>query len=227
MAEPVPADKMDGTEIQVPEESLKKIVLVSLAVLLAFAALPQTAAAGIGIKGGFSLARFSASTTEPMPISFVNNAGVVAGVSADLGFGPLSIQPEILYARMGAKAQVESVEIKYLLDYIQVPVLLKLRVVQAGPVRPVICAGGYGSWMIKGQGSSTNGVDSESEDITEYMNRFDYGFVGGAGVEFKLPGVRLSVEGRYNFGLANVLKDPENGSVLKNRTLMALIGVGF
>lgn len=206
---------------------MKKLTLVFLAVLLAFAALPQTAAAGIGLKGGFSLAKFSVSSTEPLPFSFENNSGAVAGVFADFGFGPLSIQPEILYVRMGAKAEYDPIVIKYLLDYVQVPVLIKLRVVQAGPVRPVLCAGGYGSWMIKGQGLTISGELTGKEDITDVLNRFDYGLVGGAGVEFKLPGIRLSVEGRYNFGLANVLKNAEEGNAMKNRALMALVGIGF
>jgi hypothetical protein len=63
--------------------------------------------------------------------------------------------------------------------------------------------------------------------MTENFQRYDYGVVGGLGLAFKLPGLSLSVEGRYNFGLANIIKDPFEGETAKNRSIMALVGIGF
>ena len=59
------------------------------------------------------------------------------------------------------------------------------------------------------------------------MQKYDYGAVGGAGLAFRLPGVSISVEGRYNLGLANIMKDPAVGDSIKNRSVMALVGIGF
>ena len=60
-----------------------------------------------------------------------------------------------------------------------------------------------------------------------YAEEVQLADVGGGGLAFKLPGVSLSVEGRYNLGLANIMKDPSEGESLKNRSIMVLVGVGF
>jgi len=59
------------------------------------------------------------------------------------------------------------------------------------------------------------------------FEKYDYGVVGGVGIEFKLPGISFSIEGRYNYGLKNILTDPVAGEAIKNRSMMALVGIGF
>lgn len=206
---------------------MKRFLIIGLAALSVAVLLPQNAAAGVGLKGGLALSKFSLSLSEPPPFPFTNLTGPVGGVYFSIGLGPLAIQPEILYARMGAKGEYEDVTIEYQLDYIHVPVLLKLRVIPAGPIRPIVYAGGYGSYLLKAKGVMTGEGISESEDLEDMFEKLDYGVLGGAGLEFKLPGVSLSVEGRYNLGLANIMKDVPEGEWVKNRSIMALVGIGF
>jgi hypothetical protein len=206
---------------------MKKLSIIGLAVLCVAVLFPQSAAAGVGIKGGLALSNFTLSLTEPPPFPFTSLTGPVGGVYFSIGLGPVAFQPEILYARMGAKAEYEGTTDKYQLDYIHVPVLLKLRVIPAGPVRPIVYAGGYGSYLLKAKGVMTAEGLSETEDRDDMFEKLDYGLLGGAGLEFKLPGVTLSVEGRYNLGLVNILKDVEEGDSAKNRSIMALVGIGF
>ena len=49
----------------------------------------------------------------------------------------------------------------------------------------------------------------------------------GGGVDFKMAVVKISVEIRYNLGLANLDKEPEPGFSVKNRSVMILAGIGF
>jgi hypothetical protein len=184
------------------------------------ALVPQNLAAGIGIKGGYSLSKFSLTSTEPPPFTFGNLPFYTGGIFFNLKLGPLAIQPEVLYTRMGAKYAVDADSLEYRFDYVQVPVLLKLSVIPLGPIRPVIYAGGYGSYLFKATGVMT-------EDLIDQFQKYDYGVVGGVGVDFKLPMITISIEGRYNYGLMNVLKDPLAGESLKNRSMMALVGIGF
>ncbi len=206
---------------------MKKFLVMALAALCVAAVLPQTLSAGVGIKGGLSLSKYSYTSAEPMPFTMENLTGLVGGVYFNMGLGPLSFQPEILYARMGMKYSFEGATVEYQTNYIQVPLLLKVSVIPAGPIQPVVYAGGYGSYLLSAKGVMTSEEGSDSGDLDDMYQKYDYGLVGGAGIEFKLPGVKLSLEGRYNLGLANVWKDAEEGESLKNRSIMVLLGVGF
>jgi hypothetical protein len=206
---------------------MKKFLVVALAALCVAAVLPQTLAAGVGIKGGLSLSKYAYTSPDPMPFAMENLTGLVGGVYFNMGLGPLSLQPEILYVRMGMKYSFEGATIEYRTDYVQVPLLLKVSVIPAGPIRPVVYVGGYGSYLLNAKGVMTSEEGSDSGDLADMYQKYDYGLVGGAGLEFKLPGLKLSVEGRYNLGLANVLKEADPGSSLKNRSMMALVGIGF
>ena len=207
---------------------MKRLMIVVLAALCVAALLPQTLSAGFGIKGGYTLSKFSLTSTEPLPFSFVNLPYYTGGIYFSLKLGPLAIQPEVLYTRMGARYAVEGDSLEYRFDYIQVPLLLKLSVIPAGPIRPVIYAGGYGAYLIKANGVMTvDGVPGDGADISDEYQKYDYGVIGGVGLDFKLPGITFSVEGRYNYGLKNILIDPATGDSMKNRSMMALVGIGF
>lgn len=206
---------------------MKKFLVLCLAALCVAAVLPQTLSAGVGIKGGLSLSKFAITPADTFPFPIENLTGPVGGVFFNMGLGPLSFQMEALYARMGMKGSYEGATIEYRLDYIQVPLLLKVHVIPAGPVRPIVYAGGYGSYMLNAKGVMTSGEGSDSADLDDMFQKYDYGVIGGAGLEFKLPGLMLSVEGRYNLGLANIIKEAGEGESGKNRSIMVLVGVGF
>jgi len=203
---------------------MKKTLFAALAVLCVAVLVPQTLEAGVGIKGGMALSKFAMKPADVFPFPLVNLPAPVGGVYFDLGLGPLSFEADVFYARTGMKGTFEGATVEYRLDYIQVPVLLKIKVIPAGPLRPFISAGGYGAYLLSAKGVMT-GVPSE--DIGDMFEKTDYGVVGGVGVEFKLPGLKLTAEGRYNFGLANIGKDAGEGESAKNRSIMALVGIGF
>jgi hypothetical protein len=206
---------------------MKKVVILFLAALFVAALVPQSLSAGVGVKAGYSLSKFSLVSTEPPPFTFGNLPSVVGGIYLEIKLGFISLQPEILYTRMGAKYESDPVVVEYRFDYVQAPVLLKINVIPAGPVRPFIYGGGYGSYLLKARGFMTDGTTPETVDLADTFVKYDYGVVGGAGLAFKLPGISISVEGRYNYGLMNTLKDPAAGESVKNRSMMALVGIGF
>lgn len=205
---------------------MKRLAIAFLVIIGMMALIPQALEAGVGLKAGFSLAKISESPAEALP--WQNLPFFVGGLSFEGGLGIISLQSEILYVRMGAKYKADAdngLELQY--NYIQVPVLLKLNVLPAGPIRPFICGGGYGSYLIKAEHAlKVLGVVTKA-DLTEERMRFDYGVVGGLGLAFKLPVISLSVEGRYSYGLMNIIKNPGAGEAIKNRCLMALVGIGF
>ena len=206
---------------------MKKSFVVILAALCVAVLIPQALQAGVTLKGGLSLSKFQLTSSEPPDFAFGNLRYFVGGLSLGLNLGIVSIQPEVLYTRMGARYAVGADFLEYRYDYIQVPLLLRINVIPAGPLRPFICGGGYGSYLIKATGvMEVEGVRDE-EDMSDTFQKYDYGVVGGAGLAFHLPGITLTAEGRYNMGLMNILKDPVASESVKNRSIMALVGIGF
>jgi hypothetical protein len=212
----------------IKEASMKRLVILSLAALCVAAFIPQNLDAGVGIKGGFSLSKLSVLPAAEAP-DFDNLKFYTGGIFFEIKLGFVSIQPEILYARMGASNVIDTFRMEIRLDYIQAPVLLKLNIVPAGPVRPFLYGGGYGSYLFKATGVTwlDDVMDGEPMDLSDTYQKFDYGVIGGAGLTFKLPGVAITIEGRYNYGLRNLDIDPLEGQSTKNRSIMALVGIGF
>jgi hypothetical protein len=204
---------------------MKKFLIVSLAILFAAAVLPQTAAAGVGVKGGYAWSnlRFAGATDIPTLTDIKNPVG---GVYFSMGFGLFSIQPEFLYVRQGTRMEALPDWMEDRVDYIQVPVLLKVHVIP-GPISPMVYAGPYGAYMLTAKGVSFVGGVTESVDIKDQIKSTDYGVVFGGGIDFRLPVLKLSAEVRYNLGLANVAKNADPGMSVKTKSLMVLVGIGF
>ncbi|MGZ5514469.1 MAG: porin family protein [Candidatus Aminicenantales bacterium] len=207
---------------------MKRWVLVIFVATCAAALVPQGLEAGTWFKSGFSLARFDQTSTEELPFAWGNLPYFVVGVSSERGLGVVSLQSEVLYVRMGGKYTIVTDNaLEYRFNYIQVPVMIKLNIIPFGPVRPFVAGGVYGSYLIKAQGVMKVAGETTKADFTADYKRLDYGLVGGAGLSFRLPGFSISVEGRYNYGLMNIMKDPAAGDALKNRSLMALLGISY
>lgn len=204
---------------------MKKLFIASLAVLFVTALLTLPAAAGVGVKGGLAMPTLAFSAlAEAPPLTTLSTP--MGGVYFGLGLGLFSIQPEILYVRMGARMEETPDWMEDRLDYIQVPLLLKINVLP-GPISPMIYGGPYGAYLLKATGVANIDGVSESTDIKDQIKSTDYGIAFGGGIDFKLAVVKLSAEVRYNLGLANIAKNAEAGFWVKNRCLMVLVGVGF
>jgi hypothetical protein len=203
---------------------MKKFLIVSLAVLFMAALLPRPAAAGVGFKGGLGLSKLS--TSEPLPIAPVYLKAPVGGIFFGVNMGLFTIQPEVLYVRIGLRIEQDPAWLEQRFDTIQVPVLLKFNVLP-GPVSPMFYGGPYGAYRLSAKAISFDGTTREELDISEDATTTDFGLVFGGGIDFRLVAIKLSVEARYNLGLANLIKDPAPGESVKNRTIMVLVGLSF
>jgi hypothetical protein len=211
---------------------VRKYIAMALAVLSLAVIMPRDLSAiTFGLKGGVNFSNISVVTTGEVP-DFKNLQGLTGGVFFNLNLGPVGIQPEVLYSRRGMKFS-ETIEegtltVKYMLDYIEVPLLLKLTVVPVGPVRPIVYAGPAFSYLLKAKAEAVlPGVGEESEDVTEQFKRESWGGVVGGGLEFRLPVIKLlSLEARYHFGLSDINQEMEADTV-KNKGFSIMVGIGF
>jgi Outer membrane protein beta-barrel domain len=206
------------------EAIVKKFLFVSLIVLVVAAVVPQPAAAGFGLKGGLAQSNLDFSPSALIPLGNLN--APTGGVFWGFNLGLFTIQPEALYVRMGTHVEEGADWMEDRLDYIQIPVLLKLGLLP-GPVKLVIYGGGYYSFLLSAKGVANIDGEEDSTDIKDQVKSNDYGAVFGGGIDFHLAAIKLSAEVRYNLGLANINSVADDTTSVKNHSLMFLVGIGF
>jgi hypothetical protein len=184
-----------------------------------------------GIKGGLNISQLYVDRPDVQD----ENAklGLHAGVFLK---APLSdffaLQPELLYSNQGAKVNyngmpllgIQSGEVRFNLNYIQLPVLA---VITAGPIS--FQAGPYVSYL-----ASANVKDLKSDgsmgsqrtlDKSDFKS-FDYGLAGGLAVD--VQGFQLGA--RYNYGLTDIGSSDFAGELTKdskNSVIQVFVGFGF
>jgi hypothetical protein len=206
------------------EATLKKFLIVSLTVLVLAAVVPQPAVAGFGLKGGLAQSNLDFSPSALLPLKNLN--APMGGIFWGFNLGLFTIQPEALYVRMGTRLEESPNWMEDRLDYIQIPVLLKLGLLP-GPIKLVIYGGGYYSFLLSANAvSNIDGIE-DSTSIKDQVKSNDYGAVFGGGIDFNLAAIKLSAEVRYNLGMANINNVVDDTTSIKNHSLMFLVGIGF
>jgi hypothetical protein len=181
-----------------------------------------------GIKGGVNLTNMFVEdvSDENMKVGF--NAGFFAKLPVTRGF---SIQPELLYTSKGAKETYNNIiqgegEYRFNLNYIELPVLAVINVAKNFNIH----AGPYVSYLAAANIKNLHD-DHSQDEIAELdadnFNRFDYGLVGGLGIDIS----NFTIGARYNYGLREIGKSGSlSGQVTKdsrNSAISLYIGVGF
>jgi hypothetical protein len=119
---------------------------------------------------------------------------------------------ELTYAKKGASLAGKSTD----LFYLEVPLLVRMNIGSSNRNTGAIVygiAGPAADILLKAQLNSL--------DVKSQYQSLDWNFIGGVGVEIS----RFIVEGRFNWGLKNVLQGP--GNALKTRSFAALAGIRF
>ena len=176
-----------------------------------------------GIKGGVSfstLAGLREVISDVTDVDIDQQTNWVFGGFVKVNLGRfVAIQPEVLYVRKGAKAAATGLfteSVKFNLDYIDIPLLLRLQTGQD-----------TGFYVVAGPSFGINITaetesDSGTEDISDEIDGNDTGFVVGAGFDV----ARLLIEGRYTQSLSGISSDSSDPSI-KNRAVSVLFGIRF
>jgi hypothetical protein len=182
----------------------------------------------VGLKGGMSIASLGLKNTEGDFDISGSRLGLAGGAFVSVSLGTFSIQPEILYVQKGAQEDGTLFGVSYTItgaiDYIEIPVLLRVALVP-GPVKPCIFVGPSMGFLMNAKIKvDVAGLSSTEEDVKEYLKSSDIGLVFGAGLDVS----KFTVDVRYNLGLTNVLDVEGAGDAgLKNNTIMAMVGFSF
>ncbi|MEP6763068.1 MAG: porin family protein [Gemmatimonadaceae bacterium] len=149
----------------------------------------------------------------------------------------LSLQPELHYAQNGVKIEGNSGTIDNIdlaLDYIEVPVLLRLDLGNSNSsIHPLLLAGGSYASRVRCKLTASAGSSSLSQNCdadngsTDPFKKSDYGVVGGAGLEMKSGGHSISLQVRYTYGLQDIAKTETPTTKPKNSAIGILLGFGL
>lgn len=216
---------------------MKKAIVVSLIVFLAgLSASPAVAGITFGVKGGLNNSKIVFSPAIDMPGQKYLQ-GYCFGAFLSLSLGPIGIQPEVLYSRRGMEAQIllepsdpaSLAQARVRLDYIEIPLLVRLNVIPAGPVKLYIFGGPSYNFLQKARAKITYMGESE-EDIKDDFRSSCLAAVGGIGLDVKIPLLfKITGDARYHYGLGNILSESSNvpSDKARNTGFSILLGIGF
>lgn len=204
--------------------------MMTVLVIAAFAgllALPQPAAAGVqfGIKAGGNMAKPTGVDAQDPLATLKNKVGFTGGIFLAFNFGRIvTVQWEALYTMKGATyvALDDSYTDKLYADYIEVPLLLKIKI-PLPVIQPFVFAGPSVGFKLQ-EKLQENGVDVP---LTEkLLKNNDYGAIFGAGVNL---GRSFMLDVRYSLGMQKVISTVQ-GEVqpdFKNGVWSASLGIAF
>ncbi len=159
--------------------------------------------AQVGVKGGVNFSNLYSDDVDDNNVLTSFNAGFYASIPLT---SSLAFQPEFLYSRKGAELEYDNAfasgATKFKLNYIEVPLLLKINLTDNINVH----AGPYFAYLIDAKVTDENSdgdINFEEEFDNDDFNKFDVGLSAGLGFDFNSIGIGA----RYNYGLSTVGKE--------------------
>jgi opacity protein-like surface antigen len=187
-----------------------KRIFLALSMVTLFAAGAAAQGVSVGVKAGLNLANLTGDDAGDTKMKVGYHFGGYAKFALTEAF---SVQPELLYNAVGAKATEDGYDGNYKINYVTVPVMLGYSFgkisIQAGPQ-----IGFLTSAKLKVEG----GGDSDEVDIKDSLKGTDFGMNVGLGADFG----KLNAAARYCIGLSNIA-DSDNASV-KNGVIQFSLG---
>ena len=210
---------------------MKKLVIISLIVLLIFSGKAFAQESQIGVKGGVNLSTLSIDDNNDKNLKAGFHAGVFTKIALTESF---AIQPELLYSMKGVKYNFEDNVLadgnaNFNLNYLELPVKLVFNLsedfeIQFGP---------YVSYLLNANVDTDAkvlgfwNVSGKEELDRENYNAIDYGLSVGLGFDFN----PLIIGFNYNLGLSPVAKEDKlSRNILgkaKNSVIQVYAGIKF
>ena len=207
----------------------RSVILVLAALLVSSAAMAETNYT-LGVKAGGGMSKMNIEGGDW-------KMGFDGGAFFDVEFSPgYSIQAEFLYAMKGLKLDLMGMgEFEWKLDYIEIPILLKRKLITEGDVRPVFFAGpAIGILSSANQKVEFMG-EEEEVDIKDVFTSTDIGLVVGAGLDWMVgTSGKLTLDARFTISLTDnfdkssqEVEDIVTDESLRNWNLALMVGYGF
>ncbi len=217
---------------------MKKLVVIfltALAVILSTA--PAKALVTTGVKGGLNTSKIIFSPALDVSGKKYLNS-YCFGAFLTLNLGPVGFQPEILYSRRGIEYQVlmspqdpaSMARATTILDYIEIPLLIRLNMIPAGPVKIYIFGGPSYGFLQKAKLRITFMGLEEEQNIKRDFKTRSLAAVAGLGLDIKVPLLfKITADARYHYGLSNILSEDSTfiSNKARNSGFSLMLGIGF
>ncbi|MDI6849976.1 MAG: porin family protein [Candidatus Saccharicenans sp.] len=205
----------------------KKLTAISTAILiilfLTAGHLAALAPNTVGFKMGYTHNQLRGKETgADLTIKKIATNGLAIGLVANLKINSwLYFQPEFLYFQKGGKYDVQvplpvsipGFQVNVIdtrsLEYLEIPLLLKVSLPVKFPVQPTFLTGI--SFGLKLRGNLENQVNISisgynipyirTEDVTSQLKSIEPSYVIGGGFDIKLGRTRVAIDQRFSFGL--------------------------
>jgi len=179
----------------------KGAVAVSAAMLVAGAA--SASPWHVGARGGINVSSLRGAFADVSDPRWQVTPTVGGFMEAEVA-PALSLGVEVNYVQKGAKFggtgtdetgnPTAALEAHLVLEYADVPILLRVLLPETGPVRPYVVAGPTFGFALNGTVRSKGMTD---RNVGDDMKTLDVGATGGVGVRIAAVGSSLDVEARY------------------------------
>lgn len=127
--------------------------------------------------------------------------GLIGGISNVNSGGLFALQSELLFVSKGAKGSNSTAE-GLQLDYIEVPIMLRLQPMTEGTIHPHVYAGPYVGFKIDCKVKGTSGSCDDVPGVS--TKTVDVGGALGGGIDFDFGPLVLTGGMRYSFGVSSV-----------------------
>ncbi len=177
----------------------------------------------LGAKAGVNIADIGGSDADSLG-STETKAGFIGGGFAEFMIGNMfAIQPELLYSQKGVK---ETGGDKIKIDYVEVPLLLKVNIpIEGSTVHPNVYVGPAVAFKASCK-VEESGVTEDCDTVGALITSTDFGVAFGGGVSFDVGGAEVGVDVRYTLGLRTV-DDEDDPFDIKNQVISIMGTVGF
>jgi hypothetical protein len=200
---------------------ISRVLAFCVAAATTLAASPVSAqdndgGAGFGLEVGITRATIKAEGAEDF---FKSRTGLMGGIwFGGNRNGTLGLMGEISYVVRKTGAGGDEAK----LHYFEIPALIRINLGQTGNKNGFIVYPMFGPVMDVQLKGELSGID-----IRDQLNGFDFGVIGGVGVEV----ARIGVEGRINWGFKRLEKSGASafGDITdaKSRTVQVLLKLRF
>lgn len=198
----------------------KKVLFVCLAFL---SLIPLQAQWEIGGLIGFNISGISVPTgTSSENYSSKFGFGIGAVVDRPLN-DQFILHLEPMFLQKGATIKTSSYTLKFKVNYIELPIMIKYAFQINSSLVPYAMAGPSIGLLTSAKYEDESGDTQDEKDNT---NSFDFGLGLGGGVSYPYGNMTFFAETRYVLGLANINAEADESKV-KNRGLLVILGVTF
>jgi len=195
---------------------MKKILLLAFVTsLVSTVTLTAQFQYGAGVKGGLNLAT-QTTTGEGAGVSVRQLLGYNGGVYGNIFFTDhFAFQPELMVCKRGSDWDDIYYNVKDLLTYIDIPLLIKYQPIKYTNIH----VGPQFGYLLSAKQEDKD--DGEITDIRDWYNSLDVGIAFGA--EANLP-FRINFTIRYVLGLVSATNDVEYIDPWRNNFLQFSLG---